>query len=345
MVRKDDADEIGLIVDQLGEAMLQSAPTDPRRHWPHFLFHITDVQNAASILSAREILSRTRAIRSKSLVTDTKSPDIIRFTSGNVLNSVRLYFRPRTPTFFHSEGIRPLGQRAALGSHCPVPVAFVLDAKTILGESGVTFSDGNASSPRARFGADAEFFRSLPFSAIYHDGPILSQADRRELRFRRCAEVLVPNPLHVDGPLRGVFVRSVAEAETLRSVYEEISGLPALARGVVKVNSPQTPLFYRSWTYVEEVFFDQRHFIVRFSPDSETPGPFTVTLEIRANDTGKVFHAAVMNHVTAVDPVEFALPNLAEGRPYRFTLQLDDCLAYQNVFISPFNLVIVPPAR
>lgn len=37
-----------------------------------------------------------------------------------------LYFRPRTPTQFHNEGIRPPLQRGQSGAHCPVPIFFVL---------------------------------------------------------------------------------------------------------------------------------------------------------------------------------------------------------------------------
>jgi len=104
------------------------------RWWPRYVYHFTDVHNAASIIRSGYLYSRAEAEQRGLMKVDNASPEIIQRTRPEHLQYVRLYFRPRTPTHYRNEGIRPINQRK-LVAHCPIPVYFCLDALTVLGRA------------------------------------------------------------------------------------------------------------------------------------------------------------------------------------------------------------------
>ena len=99
--------------------------------WPQYVYHFTDIQNAACILNDGILYSRAEPDRQNCMVVDNASPEIIAQTRPEYTRFVRLYFRPRTPTQFRNEGIRPKDKRE-LGAHCPVPIYFCFDSLDIL---------------------------------------------------------------------------------------------------------------------------------------------------------------------------------------------------------------------
>src|SRR2546426_496311 len=76
-------------------------------HWPSFLFRVDDVRAAASILERGALCSRNRASALGLLQHDSASRGVIEHSPDWIKDCVRLYFRPRTPTEFRSEGFRP----------------------------------------------------------------------------------------------------------------------------------------------------------------------------------------------------------------------------------------------
>lgn len=94
--------------------------------WPRFVYHFTDVQNAVEILRSGYLYSRTEAANRGLMLSDNASPQVIQPTTPAHFDFVRFYFRPRTPTQFQNEGIRPQPQRPLGGAHCPIPIFFVL---------------------------------------------------------------------------------------------------------------------------------------------------------------------------------------------------------------------------
>lgn len=216
------ATEIAAFIDErVTELARRFGPTHPWTNWPRFLFHVTDVTNAASILACGHLLSRTRAEAAGYAKSDNASRRVIASTAPWVLDSVRLYFRPRTPTFFHNEGIRPSGLRSPFDAHCPVPVAFLFDAAAILARADVQVSDGNLATRRRRVGRGLDFLRSLPWEWIFHEGIPRGSDEQTLATFHRHAEVAVPGELPLAGALRYVGVRSAAEFETLRTLLNE----------------------------------------------------------------------------------------------------------------------------
>lgn len=130
--------------------------------WPRYLYHFTDVQNAANILQTGYLYSRHEAQRQGMMTVDNASPTVIQQTLAEHYQYVRLYFRPRTPTQYLNEGIRPLSQRELGGAHCPVPVFFCFDALSVLSQSETLFSNGNMGSNRVEYDNSRDFFLSIP---------------------------------------------------------------------------------------------------------------------------------------------------------------------------------------
>lgn len=187
MPRKRDAAAIAAFIDRLAAAPWLRGR---QRGWPRFLFHVTDVRNAASILADGELLSHDEAAQRRRLLVAASSAEIMDGTAQWVHRHVRLYFRPRTPTFYRNEGLRPVGDRWR-GAHCPVPVALLFDAKHVLGMEGVRWSRQNMARHDANpwRGSDAASLDELPFQEIYHDQPIAHDEARDQIVSSRQAEV------------------------------------------------------------------------------------------------------------------------------------------------------------
>lgn len=126
--------------------------------WPRYVYHFTDVNNAGHIIETGQLFSRTACERQGLMVVDNANIDIIQQTRPEHLDFVRLYFRPRTPTQYRNEGIRPLGQRDSGGAHCPIPIFFCFDALGVLSMDNTEFSNGNLASYDAVRGSSKEFF-------------------------------------------------------------------------------------------------------------------------------------------------------------------------------------------
>lgn len=329
--RKSDDDAIS---DFLTELAAEPWLGERRRWWPSFLFHFTDVRNVPSIVAAGRLLCRSRAVESGRLEIDAANSEIIAQTPNEIHRYVRLYFRPRTPTFHRNEGIRPLADRSG-GAHCPVPVALLFDARHVLGMVGTRFSDGNLATQsrrRANTGEDVDFLRRMPFRQIYHEGRFAPE-DRDEIVFRRHAEVIVPGELPLDG-LRYVVVRSAAERETVESLLQLDKQVPEVARRwiVDRLRLNRKPaVFHYEWTYVERVTALGEFLRVEFNASTATPGPFTAVFTWEDQASGATWVRTV-NDFLARKPLQLAIPVPLRQVPFWFTVRLDDSLAYVGRF-------------
>jgi hypothetical protein len=291
--------------------------------WPRHVYHFTDVHNAVSIIQSGCLYSRDEAVRRGLMKVDNASSKIIDQTRPEHLRYARLYFRPRTPTQYRNEGIRPTSQRKLGGAHCPIPVYFCFDAWTVLSRADTEFSNGNMGSSRAAHSGERDFFLSIPFHLVFHNRAIphaLSLGEKRAVIFHRNAGVLVPNSLTLDPALRFIACRSVAERQTLLHL------LPVNLRGkwAPRIRLGERGLFERKWTYVEEVVIVDDEVIFRFNPNTLTPGPFQVTFSYceAGEDSERVWQGE-----------QAALNNLLTGRisgavEGAVTLHLDDALAF-----------------
>lgn len=186
---------------------LESPHYPHRKHWPARLYHHAPLENAVDIL--REGVLRSRNDPRNMRRRDVAAPGVIDARS-HAHNSVRLYFRPKTPTQYHIEGIRRDADRT-YEAHAPVLVMFTLDARTILTREDVRFSDRNMQLGSAHPGDDQAYFDAIPFEKVYSEGP---NNDRSVIN-ARCAEVMTTSPLELDGCLREIYLRSEPERDTL----------------------------------------------------------------------------------------------------------------------------------
>ena len=290
-----------------------------RRWWPRFLFHSTDIRNIVNILKGGELLSRVQAQASHQLEVDIAAPGIIARTALEWQDCVRLYFRPRTPTQVQNEGFKPRG-RWGMNSHCPVPVYLLFDSIMVLSRADSLFTDGNAAASGVRPSANVDDLREIPFQRVYHNERF-EPNERDEIARHRNAEVLVPQRLGLEG-LRAIICRNQAEYETLLHLLP--SGIRSRWVTWIKV---QPELFFRQWTFVEQVEMTNRRVVFRFNKDSKTPGPFDAQIEMGVGSQPilRRFPRFMANNTLDLD-----LSDLQDPTDYSVRLTLDDQLAFAN---------------
>src|SRR3989339_1268283 len=294
-----------------------------RDWWPKFIYHYTNIKNTALILCDGKLISRAQLERDGVMCVDNASPTIIHNTRVEVKGCVRLYFRPRTPTQYNNEGVRPINRRS-LNAHCPVPVFFLFDSKDFFTNTDCYFSEGNMASPTCTAHNTARHFAQLPFEKIFHEGPV-TELQKASITFHRNAEILVPNELALNS-LKYLFCRSPAERETLLfTLPSEIRKRWAQKIGVdSKLN-----VFFRRWTFVESAILDNNVVVINFSPDSSTSGPFDLYYETIDLSTKQQY--TFKNHqFEATKPFRIAVPTGVKS--YKVKLKLDNDLVFAGEY-------------
>ena len=219
-----------------------------RKRWPNWLFRSDHVENAAAILNSGKLLSRSAAECNRLIVKDSGSPRHIGQLSPDHRSYVRLYFRPRTPTQYRNEGMRPTG-KIELGAHMPVPV-YVLFSSSLLMDVGVSFTRGRLTT-ETEIGSSLKFLQDMNFADIYHDRGVgaVGGSDRRsEILNARHSEVIVKNDLQLDRA-KHVVCRSAPERETLLSLLNAEARRRWAQR--VHVDEGRRILFYKRGTFVQ----------------------------------------------------------------------------------------------
>ncbi|WP_419939311.1 DarT ssDNA thymidine ADP-ribosyltransferase family protein [Candidatus Palauibacter sp.] len=174
------------------------------------MYHYTDVSNAINILNGGVLYSRAGAKARGLMVHENANLAIIAGTNQDHLDFVRLYFRPRTPTQYVNEGIKPPAERGS--GHCPVPVFFVFDLVKVVGRDDARFSSGTLASYRHGHSDRRDYFmKTIPWRDVYGDGLPRSDVAKKA----RGAEVVIPGSLPIHPVLRGIFCRSLGERVTL----------------------------------------------------------------------------------------------------------------------------------
>lgn len=295
-----------------------------RRWWPKFVFHYTDIRNATRILQEGYLYSRKYLEDTNRLVVSSGSTAILAGTNTIIKDCVRLYFRPKTPTQYHAEGIRSqttLATSKFPDAHCPVPIFFLFDAAEILTRDDCYFSDGGLGSHKHQILSKATELEQLPWNKIYHTGSY-SKAEEFDIAFRRNAEAIVPGSLDLNA-LCYVYCRSNAERETLlhllspylRSRYQDKI-----------VATTRSTLFNREQTFIEIVRLFSEVADVHFSPETKSPGPFRLRIEI---ETPSFQGDQELEHFSLQDGYKWKF-SLVMATSYTIRLFLDDHLAYAN---------------
>lgn len=315
--RKQDRQRIVAKLDDL----VRRYKGDARSWWPNFVFHYAALENAISILESGALYSRNEAISRRLPSTDSASASVLARTSDTYKSYARLYFRPKTPTQYSNEGIRP---RDAIvhDAHCPVPVFLLFDSRDVLTRASTRFSSGSlAGFNPGRVGTTASFFEKLPFKQIYHNSS-LKEDEKRDIIASRHAEVIVPGQLDLE-PLRFIWCRSEAEKETLLSLLSEMQR----NQWANKVfHGKKYDLFFSRWSYVDRVALGETSARFSFNRNANTPGPFDLEVSVENHHTGQTLRLRKedfrADHGVSVK-FRSPMPN------YTIELRLDGCLAYR----------------
>lgn len=315
--RKKDSDRIKSHISSLKqEPWLGPA----RSWWPDYLFRFEDIRSVANILNSGILLSRAQAKSQGVMGMDCASANVIARTADQWKQYVRLYFRPRTPMQYDTEGFRPEGH-FPLDAHCPAPVVMLFSSMEVLTRADTRFSDGNLAAGPA-VGDDARFLETIPFKDVYHDR-WLEEHEKRSIVFHRHAEVIVPDKLDLS-PLKYVVCRTQAEFETLLLLLE-----PGAREKWSKHIGPvaKANLHFRYWTFVEAVELSRERIRVKFNPSSKTPGPFHANMEITEGATRETY-VWEKDTYQASNTLLVNIQNLPHPESYTVRIELDGNLAY-----------------
>lgn len=333
---KPDAGRIRAYLKKLaGEDWLKRSE---RRVWPLFVYHYTDIVNAVRILSDGAIYSRKQIQSSGKLRVDSASLGVISNTPDFVKDCVRFYFRPKTPTQYHAEGIYSKARLSTSkfpDAHCPVPIFLLFDSAEVLTRHDSRFSDGCLGSSSAKILSTAVDLEQLPWKLIYHNSYFNpSTYEGSEIVLRRNAEVIVPKRMGLEA-LRFIYCRSEAEKETLLYLLT-----PKLREqyGRKIVATPRSDHYFRRQTFIRTVRFTPDTIRLDFSPETFSPGPFRVCVEV---STDKVQRSLVNESFDLTKLDERCTWRLALRPPahkYEIRVFLDEYLAYGNNFETDLDL-------
>lgn len=317
--QKPDADDIAAFMRDLPD---RSGLGPERQWWPRWLYRSDHVENAARILNTGFLLSRARAEQSGKVVHDSASQGHIGQLTDRQRDYARLYFRPRTPTQYVNEGIRPKDM-VEYGVQMPVPVYLLFSVK-LLQCVGVEFTRGRLALG-TQTGSSYDFLSSIVFKDVYHDGPVGLR--RSEILNARHAEVIKKGWLDLEH-LRHIVCRSSAERETL--LYLLSDDARSRWRQRIIVDEGRRRLFFKRGTFLREVTLNRERIELRFyeNTHAEFRGPF----ELRVVADTDVGQRVVNINEYSVDERPLVLQPLQPLNKYGLRITLNGDLAFAGQY-------------
>jgi hypothetical protein len=292
-----------------------------RKHWPAYLFHHAPMENAVAILKDGHLRSRNDA--SNCRPRDVAAPGVID-ARVEAHDRVRLYFRPKTPTQWHIEGIRKPGECLyGDATHAGVLVMFALDARLVLMKPEIMFSNQNMQLGNTQAGFDEDYFSEIPFRKVYSEG---GTGGDRSYTDARCAEVLPKSPLSLNECLREIYLRSEPERDTLlhllgdaREHWEQFLHI-----------SDTLQVFQKDYTFVQELRLSSDGVIFRFNPRRDG---MNLKVQIKLWDLSGNLLTDFLNDNFPAAPnppsKNWIWKQKLKNGKYRAEVRLDDTIAYQ----------------
>ena len=322
-----DIDQYQIIIDKLINGEINSGLAPMKRNWiPKYVYHFTDLDNAVNIIENKMIYSRDRVKELDLMASENASTQVISNTKKNWTSYVRFYFRPKTPTQYHNEGIRCTSTLSGLNAHCPIPVFFLFDSANMLALKESRFSYGSlaASSSTSTYNTPEEF-SNMPFSSVFHEG----QIQDRTIIHNRHAELIVPLHSSLEH-CKKIVVRSQAEKELLLYKLENV--LLGNLREQIVIDS-RNNLFYSKWTYIEKVTLTKERITLEVNIGEGEPS-FRSHLEILEYQTGLKYISTNEDYKPNSRLTTYNLVNLKYPDSYEVKFFLDGHLAYRGTFID-----------
>ena len=231
------------------------------------------MENAVAILQDGHLRSRNDAANQRPR--DVAAPGVID-ARGHAHDRVRMYFRPKTPTQWHIEGIRKPGEcKYGDATHAGMLVMFALDAKSVLIRPNIMFSDQNMQLGSTVPGDTELYFSSIDFSKVYSEG---NTGGDHSVIDARAAEVLPDSPLPLDQCLKSIFLRSDPERETLLHALGNQRDRWAPLCQV----SDALKVFQKDYTFVQELRLTSKGVVFRLNPRADRQN---IKIWIRVYDT------------------------------------------------------------
>ena len=236
-------------------ARLKESRFPSSSEWPKRVFRHDPLPNVAQILNAGVVLSRAQSAGQAAV--EAAALDIVN-NSDRAHEFVRLYFRPRTPTQYHIEGIRKPSEYYH-GAHAPTLGMLIFHAKQVLLAPGVAFSNCNMQRADVEIGNSDQFFSErIDFRKVYHQG----WHGDPDITACRCAEILMPSPMRIEEALEQVCCRSEAERETLFNLLTDES--KARWGPIIRV-SDDLAVFDKRFAYTEVVQLSNDGVVAQFA--------------------------------------------------------------------------------
>lgn len=325
MAEKADADQIRAVL----AARAQSLVLGPRQWWMDYAFHVTDVQNAVGILTEGRLFSRRGAISRNLMKVENADIEVIKKSSERTDTLARLYFRPRNPFHYDTEGCRPIARRHSSRAHTPLPVFFLFDLPELLVEEGTLYTNGWGASDSVQLRGDARGLESMNWKDIYSLGSMGTDPARKgELKFFRMAEVVVRDHLTLEH-LSAVVCRTPPERDTLLTLLPD--NIRDQWRKHIRI-SARPNLFELHWTYLQSVQWVAELILFNFSL-SQTPGPFDVQILFTDLATGRALNPIKFQRIIAPPNLTLRV-NAAKFHRLYAEVFLDGALVYAGTLDS-----------
>ena len=308
-------------LSHLKEWSRKLAPFPTRASWPAYLFHTCQLEVAVEIIKSGQINCRNKV---EDLICDVANQGAL-WNNPNAHDYVRLYFRPRNPFHFKTEGVKAIGDPYRAEHHMSIPIAFAFNFQRVitLAESG--FVPGNfAKSGTAPLTGDSEF-DDLPFDLIYHDAP-LPRDKIAEVHNWRMSEVVVKEALSLSR-LSCVICRTPHEERTLRHL---LGGSSALSVVVEQRGS----IFMRRAMFIDEIYWSSGLLHMRFHGPSEFPKA-NYSLKIISYDKG----VSQEGRFLAEAGVVYRFRSLPASDAAVWRVELEGCVVYHAKAPSVSGLV------
>jgi hypothetical protein len=270
--RKPSSEKFASHLTKTGELL----GLDRRRlKWLKYIYRFDDIESIASVLEHDRLYSRASCVALGLPHRDAAAQEVVN-NNPDAHEFARLYFRPRTPTQYRNEGIRPKW-KIWKDAHCPVPVFLLFDSVSMLTRPEAMFSSrsmAKGASGKTAVGSDFAFFRKLPFDLIYHDGSMRPDEDHKLITECRQAEVLFEDGVDLED-LKEIVCRTEPERWTLLSILQ--SSARSRWKERIRLELPGERIFERSGTFVNDIRLDGAELRIDLEP---MVGPFSIKMQV-----------------------------------------------------------------
>ena len=329
--RKPDALMFQWLLEKLRSKTMDKVP----RTWREHLFHFTDITTFKDIVHTGNLLSRLVLQEEGHQRIGSGSAEVLDQTDSSILEYVRLYFRPRTPTAYVTEGIRPADRYIFTDARCPVPVYLLFDLQDIITLRESRFSKGSLAVKNPSIYHSVNDFMNLPFNDIYSDYFPITEREK-EVKFHRQAEVVIPKALSLRH-LKAIICRTTAEYETMRNLLENES-VDWMRKARVAENP--TEFFHMHWLHITSATLAPTFARLQLNRpvNSHDCGPFNIRIEVEDH-----IHGPLLPQLLHVSDVRLDLPNLfldadisaVQSGTYTMRVYIEDSLVYYGKCHAP----------